>query len=719
MKPSALFRLGLPYVAGALACAAALTVVLKLWRADLGSPFRNDVDAIYSQVFVDNVLETGWYTTNTRAAAPYGMELHDFPVTEGFHFLVLKVISLFTPNVYRVVNVFFLLGFVLSTLSTVFALRWLDVRPLPAVVAGVLYAVLPYHFWRSEAHLFLASYYLVPVTLLVALWLLRGELPGDPDDPWRWRRRVVATVVAALISSAGVYYAFFGCFFFFAGAAGNLFRARRVLPVAAAALLSAVVSAGVYLNIHSSKQYALTHGPNPATAKRNPIEADFYGLNLCQFLLPREDHRLKSVAAMKHKFTYAEARPLPNDYGSTAGLVGVLGAFAAVGVCVFRRGDGGPSRLADLGGLMLCGILLGTIAGLGSLFAYFVSPQIRCYDRVSIFLNFLALGGAAVMLDGVMARATSLRARAAGAALCLGVLAFGVWDQTSPVDVPNYALRTAERRQVADFVKAMECNLPPGAMVFQLPVVDFPEGTPVNGTTSYDHFRMLVPRSGLRFSHGVVRGRMPAENYSVIGRLPVERVVDVACYLGFEGLHVDRLGYEDGGAEVVARLQMLLRTHPVACANGRDLFFPLTAYREKLLEGLSAEELDALRVYFLNPLSVEFPAPVDAEEFDARSRWRWCRGPAAEAVFTNPAPMPVRVRVEFKVSTPGKTPAAFRVRGLTECSFTAREGTPCQLSFVVPPGKHALRFESDAPPVPCPGRTIWFGLFDFNYGRDG
>jgi phosphoglycerol transferase len=323
------------------------------------------------------------------------------------------------------------------------------------------------------------------------------------------------------------------------------------------------------------------------------------------------------------------------------------------------------------------------------------------------------------MLDGVMGRAASLRTRAVGALLCLGVLAFGVWDQTSPADVPNYAVRSAERRQVADFVKAMECNLPPSALVFQLPVVDFPEGAPVNGTTCYDHFRMLVPHSGLRFSHGVVRGRMPAENYAVVGRQPVEQLVNVICCLGFEGLHVDRLGYEDGGVEVVARLQMLLRTHPVPCANGRDVFFPLKAYHDKLLEGVPPEEVEALRVYYMNPLSVEFPAPVDAEEFDSRTRWRWCRGPTAQAVFNNPGPLPVKVRVSFQVSSPGDTPAEFRVRGLAETSFVAHRGSPCELTFTLPPGKHALRFESDAPPTPCPGRTIWFGLFDFTYDRAG
>src|SRR5262249_35145338 len=127
-----LMRLGrslFPYLVGAAACVAILIGVMKLWRADLRAPFRNDGDAIYSQLFVKNVFETGSYTRNRRGATPYGLQLYDFPVAEELHFLLFRGIGLFTDNVYKAINVFFLLTFVLSTWAAQFTCRRLGLGP--------------------------------------------------------------------------------------------------------------------------------------------------------------------------------------------------------------------------------------------------------------------------------------------------------------------------------------------------------------------------------------------------------------------------------------------------------------------------------------------------------------------------------------------------------------------------------------------------------------
>ena len=50
-------------------------------------------------------------------------------------------------------------------------------------------------------------------------------------------------------------------------------------------------------------------------------------------------------------------------------------------------------------------------------------------------------------------------------------------------------------------------RLPPGAMVFQLPVMAFPEVAPAHNLGDYEHFRPYLATRALRFSYGMLKGR--------------------------------------------------------------------------------------------------------------------------------------------------------------------------------------------------------------------
>ena len=47
---------------------------------------------------------------------------------------------------------------------------------IAAVTCGVIYALLPYHFWRGEGHIFLSAYYAVPL----GCWLILRVLARQP-----------------------------------------------------------------------------------------------------------------------------------------------------------------------------------------------------------------------------------------------------------------------------------------------------------------------------------------------------------------------------------------------------------------------------------------------------------------------------------------------------------------------------------------------------------
>jgi phosphoglycerol transferase len=236
------------YAATLLAVLAAMTATLQLWRADLRVPFFYSNDNLMGQMFVQNILESGWVLDNPRLGAPGGQNLRDYPVPDVLHLLTIKLLGCASHDSGLVLNLYYLLGFPLTALSTYFVLRRFRLGRMGALTVAVLYACLPYHYMRMQGHLFLASYYLLPLMIWFLVRIYLGRCPfvqsdGGAKPRWRFldREAVGAVVLCLLTGLAGVYYAFFSCFFLLAVAIKAALRERRATPLIASALLISLI----------------------------------------------------------------------------------------------------------------------------------------------------------------------------------------------------------------------------------------------------------------------------------------------------------------------------------------------------------------------------------------------------------------------------------------------------------------------------------------------
>jgi phosphoglycerol transferase len=158
----------------------------------------------------------------------------------------------------------------------------------------------------------------------------------------------------------------------------------------------------------------------------------------------------------------------------------------------------------------------------------------------------------------------------------IGLTFLILWDQVPRG--PTAEQQALIARQVeADraFVADLETMLPADAMVFQVPVMDFPE-SPAPGIPSYDHFRPYLHGSRLRYSFGSMKGRPRDEWQKVVqaklieGAVPdqqaqkirfnianVNRAVDELQKRGFGAIYVNRNGFPDRGRGLVEALAEL------------------------------------------------------------------------------------------------------------------------------------------------------------------
>jgi phosphoglycerol transferase len=150
-------------------------------------------------------------------------------------------------------------------------------------------------------------------------------------------------------------------------------------------------------------------------------------------------------------------------------------------------------------------------------------------------------------------------------------------------------------------------------MVFQLPVVDFPEHGAVERMSAHDLIKEgYLHSKTLRWSAGGIRGR-DGEWQWPASALPVADLVRGVTAMGFSALMLDRAGFAHNGAKELRELDVLLGD-PIAKRRGRLVAWDLRPARRSLLRGMDAAARRALAQQMLDAPQLYMSTDVDPLE---------------------------------------------------------------------------------------------------------
>jgi phosphoglycerol transferase len=676
----------LPALAAPALAAAGAALVLRLWAANFHAPLDQRPDAIFNMALVKGMIEHGSVLANPSLGAPAGQRLDDFPVGGDFlHLAAVRGLTLLSHDPVIVVNLYFLLSFPVVAAVAWWMLRRLAVSPWSAAVAAALFSLLPYHFVRGPNHLFLASYFAVPLGAVLVLALLGG-------DPLAAHERRFTLLAALTIGFSSFYYAVLTCALALLAATLRGLAERRRRPLLAAFAIVGVIGIGVSVALSPALVRRWRDGPNRLAGQRSAAESEGFALKLTQLVLPIEHHRVPALAELKRR--YVASAPLLGEApdavslgaAGTGGLVwltALLFGYCASGGA-WPRCEARERHAAVAAGLAFA---VGTVGGLSSLAAYLIHPQIRCWGRLSVFIAFFALFALACRID------SRARHPATRASLLVAVLVLGFLDQTSPAQVPDYPRLYADFQSDRDLVAEVERRLPAGAAVFQLPYVPFPESPPMHRLHDSAQLRPYLHSRSLRWSYGAMKGR--ADDWAAeLADESIATAVRGVAAAGFAGLTVDRLAYEDHGAALEAAVGELAGERPLASPDGRVSFFDLRPLARRLALATPPPALEALGRAVLTPLRCEWGQGFFAEERSAGSRWRWAER-AARLDITNSSSVERLVTLEAALAGQGA--------GTVEATWPdgSRERLPLGIRWVrslrLPPGRNLVEFTNDLP----------------------
>ena len=133
------------------------------------------------------------------------------------------------------------------------------------------------------------------------------------------------------------------------------------------------------------------------------------------------------------------------------------------------------------------------------------------------------------------------------------------------------ARMAADARSDLAFGPELEAALPKGAMVFQLPILGFPEVTPPWRLVDYELFRAYLVTSDLKFSYGAPKLRSRSRWQRDLENQPIETVVQRLERYGFAALYINRKGYEDRAEKLLGELDLLGYRDRVQSAQGHQV----------------------------------------------------------------------------------------------------------------------------------------------------
>ena len=711
------------YAGATTLCLVILFWVMGLWRRDLAIPFYEfRADVIFYSSLIKGLLDNGWYLHNRFIGMPAGLNFHEFPMADNLYYLLMKTMSFWTSDYAVILNLYFLLTFPLTVLTSLCVFRRFRVSYPPAIVGSLLFAFLPYHFWRGERHPYLASYYLVPLVVMVILWVCLGESlfryrKDTSGHEWSWAspKGIASVVICVLVASGGVYYAFFAGFLLLVAGVFACFRYRSLRQLLASGILSAVIVLASVINISPSIIYVYQHGGSTELMRRSPAEAEIYGLKIAQLLLPVSGHRVNFLKSLKWR--YHRGAPMANENDSSSlGVFGALGFLCLIGWLVFGKSELQYAELFNsLSVLNVFAVLLGTTGGFGAIIAFAALPQIRAYNRISVYIGFFSLFALVLLLQSLAQRWAGSRAKRCVFNGALGlVLLIGILDQAAPGLIVPYEGLRPEYVSDADFIRLIEASVPEHSMIFQLPYVPFPESRPVHRMQDYDLFRGYLHSKTLRWSYGATKFSAGDAWQREVAAKPLDEMVEILAFAGFRGIYLDRYGYADMGADIEAKLSRLLDIKSITSANQRLAFFNMAKLIGRLQENYPAEEWQERRDVVLHPLLLQWKGGFSSLEGTPRSNWRWCSSKGELSILNL---RERKVLIEMVLATGHQEFSNLKIDGpwFSETLNVNAAAKFFSKAVLIPPGRHVIRFVSDARRVNAPRdpRVLVFKVGNF------
>lgn len=411
---------------------------------NLNIPFVYAGDLSGLLINIKTVLreESWWNFTGLGAPFHTNMwrQMMDGYIPNAFIFTFSKI----TQSVGLGVNLYYIVSYGLSSMCAYYMLRKSDIKRIFAITGSVLYALIPGHFLRNEVHLYVGSCFSIPLIIVTAMNLYKGNMCNS-----QYVTKQKLTIKELLKSNSSDQN--LGLFFFSVVSFSTIYYGIFSLMLLTFCAVYCSVTRKEWRHLYYYLEYVfveliciffiyipqiLANYFDPCIEKieistRSLGETEYYAGKLIQYILPISGHRISFLADLRN--LYDTSFPLINENGlSSLGLIMSLGFLTGILVCFFHR-EKLFASIEMYGHFEFFMLLVSTLGGLSAIVGM-INHNIRCYNRFSFLIGAVGIIISMKLLQELclwIIRKVGNTQHIINCIICICVVVVGILDQTT------------------------------------------------------------------------------------------------------------------------------------------------------------------------------------------------------------------------------------------------------------------------------------------------
>ena len=567
-------------------------------------PWSYGGDAISVYQLSQNIKDSGWIINNSRLAAPFTGDFHDYAqfFTQNISYFFVKLFFHISKNIYFSLNLCFLLNCFACSLFSYYVFKVLKINRLISIFSSITFSLMPYYFLRGVNHFPLSQYQFIPFSFILCIWCYtEDDFFILKSNFFKNYKSIFAIIFCFLIAgNGGGYYPFFTSFFIIVtGLLKSNFRINKsILP---SLFIVLIIIFFFVLNISPYIFYRFANGKNLHITNRLSFESEYYGLKIIQLFIPNNSHKINFIQNIINNYNNSGFL-INENQTSYLGLIGSFGCLFLFLIVFSKKIKLFNNKIFILlSKLNLAGILFATIGGFSSLFSLLITSIIRGYNRISIFLSFLCILTISLIFNKLLENIKKTIYKIFTLFIISIFFIIGLFFQY-PFDLSRKALidiiSRYENSLTSDkeFIMYIENIMPKEAMIYQLPYQSFPESGPINHMSDYRHFIGCINSEKLKWSYGTIKGRYPDYWHQKINSYPIMQKIIILSLVGFNGIYIDRLAYTSNEiTNLEYSLQEILKTPIIYSKDNMLSFFDMKDFNNKIYSNYTKLELSNIK----------------------------------------------------------------------------------------------------------------------------
>ena len=524
------------------------------------------------------VKNEGWAPIPTdRLGAPFGRYLGTYSMflLMNFEIILMKIISIFFENPSDILQISYCMIFPITAIISFYVMRAINISKFMSIFGSLIFTFNTCILMRRTIHYNYSTIYFIPLTILLCIWLFQDDDFLVPNKKFfKNKKNIIAIVFMMLIANnGGGYYQFFSCFLICITAISKLLKTKNIKSLIPFIISIFTTVLFFIINFVPIIIYKILNSNISVLNDETRIwqEAEMYAFKISHLILNTKIF----------KEYYQNAFLVNENIREYSGII-VAAGFLGLILYLFLNKTYKKQTVLLLSELNIFSVLLATMGGFGVLFNYFISPIIRAYNRISIYIAYISILAFCIFIDKYFKKKNFIFY------IVFVIISVIVLYDQIPNDITYNENDMKKYALDKEFIESIEKSMPKNSSVYQFPNVGLYGifSDKIHPSAYYRNLIGYIFSKDLKWSYGLEGTRKEMEWYQTVNKMNAVDLLNEISYAGFDGLYIDKYLYgdEDYINQLENDLINILGKPSISAENGNLLFFSLIDFKENKLD---------------------------------------------------------------------------------------------------------------------------------------